>query len=128
MLSNRELNLLVSIYFGTKERASCFNHVGPFGQLFRKGLIDITSERKYAGLTKYHYAVSEEGRNLVEGEICKDSERIADACETYLNWVPKAISEILRTSVDCLPEALASDVPIIQRVAKLKLETANDRR
>lgn len=121
MLSDKELNLLASIFFGTKERANCYNHIGLFGQLLRKGLIDITGERKYAGLTKYHYTVSEEGRRRIEREIHKDPGRIADACESYLNWVPKAVPEILRTSIDHLPEALASDVPVIQCVAKLKL-------
>jgi len=125
MLSERELDFLVTIYFGSKERSFSYGHIGLFGSLLQKGFIEIASirERIRSGLTAYFYTVSEKGRCRVEEEIHKSPERVATASETYLNWVPEDVPRVLRTPMNRLPEALVSDVPIIRDTAELLLRS-----
>lgn len=130
------LNLLVTFYFGTDDRAWFYEERGQcdprtryqpgiLGDLQLRGLIDIVDRTKQHilsnGTGKVKFGVTAAGEDVIKTIFRADPDRIIKASRSYLMWVPITVTDVLRyvtnalrSDISRLTELLVSEAPMIR--------------
>lgn len=137
-IDKSSLNLLVSLYFGKDERAwykhqaECAEYSGVMGALYRLGLVRIVESTKpriyLPKRIQVRFGVTAAGEEVIKLIFLADPDRVINASQSYLMWVPVIVTDVLRhitnglrTDVTRLPELLVSEHPVIRETAGLVL-------
>jgi len=125
------LGLLVSLYFGSDDRAWFYTERGHYdslyfasfrtprinsyqpgtlGDLQRRDLVEIVDRTKQNilsnGIGKVKFGVTAAGEEVIKLIFLADPDRIIKASLSYINWVPITVTDVLRY----VTNALRSDI------------------
>lgn len=126
-IDKSSLDLLVSLYFGTEDRAWYYQKSGckvepsVLRDLQQSGLIDLVDSSQRGYMVSCKFGATAAGEEVIKQVFLADPDRVIVASRSYLTWVPVSVTDALRSDISRLPELLVSEVPIISETASLIL-------
>lgn len=133
-IDKSSLDLLVSLYFGTEDRAWYYQKSGckvepsVLRDLQQSGLIDLVDSSQRGYMVSCKFGATAAGEEVIKQVFLAEPDRVLVASRSYLTWVPVSVTDVLRyatnalrSDISRLPELLVSEVPIISETASLIL-------